>query len=215
MNGSIRVLVADDHPLFREGLRASLASHSETELVGEAEDGVQAIEAALRLKPDVVLMDIRMPVCDGVTATRRILEQDPAIRVLALTMHDDDSYLLSAIRAGARGYVVKGETADAVLRAIVAVAHGEVLLGGDVADRLAALLDGSGGSVSPAAFPDLTDRERETLRLIGRGFRNAQIAAQMHITQKTVRNYVTRIFAKLTVSSRVEAVIRARDAGLS
>lgn len=215
MNGTIKVLVADDHPLFREGLRASLASHPGTELIGEAEDGMQAIEAALRLKPDVVLMDIRMPVCDGVTATRRILEQDPAIRVLALTMHDDDSYLLSAIRAGARGYVVKGETADAVLRAIEAVAHGEVLLGADVADRLAALLDGSGSPVSPAAFPDLTDRERETLRLIGRGFRNAQIAAQMHVTQKTVRNYVTRIFAKLMVSSRVEAVIRARDAGLN
>jgi DNA-binding NarL/FixJ family response regulator len=150
-----------------------------------------------------------------VTATRRILEHDPEIRVLALTMHEDDASVLSAIRAGARGYVVKGDTADAVLRAIVAVAHGEVLFGADVADRIATLLDGPANSVSPAAFPELTDREREALRLIGRGYRNALIATQMHVTQKTVRNYVSRIFAKLMVSTRVEAVIRARDAGLS
>ena len=215
MSGPIRVLVADDHPLFREGLRSSLASYAETELVGEVEDGGLAIEAALRLKPDVVLMDIRMPVCDGVTATRRILEKEPAIRVLALTMHEDDAALLSAIRAGARGYVVKGDTADAVLRAIVAVAHGEVLIGKAMADRMSALLDGSQSRLPAAAFPELTDREREALRLIGRGLRNAQIATQMHVTQKTVRNYVTRIFAKLMVSNRVEAVIRARDAGLS
>ncbi len=215
MGERIRVLIADDHPLFREGLRSSLASHPDCELVGEAEDGLQAVEAARRLQPDVVLMDLRMPLCDGVTATRRIVEQDPAVRVLALTMHEDDASVLSVIQAGARGYLVKGDTADSVLRAIVAVAHGEVLLGADVADRMKTLLDGAAHSVATAQFPELTARERETLRLIGRGLRNAQIAGHMHVTEKSVRNYVTRIFAKLVVSSRAEAVIRAREGGLS
>lgn len=214
MSRRIRVLVADDHPLFREGLRSSLAAYPECELLGEAVDGEEAVRLALSVKPDVLLMDLHMPVCDGITATRRILEVDQSIRILVVTMDEEDASLLSAIRSGARGYLVKGDTADTVWRSIVAVAHGEVILGTDVANRLAALVAASPPSPPVLAFPELTDRERETLRLIGRGLRNAQIAAQLHVTPKTVRNYVTRIFAKLMVTSRTEAVILARDAGL-
>lgn len=214
MNRRIRVLIADDHPLFREGLRSSLGSHLECELVGEAVDGEEVVEAAMRLRPDVVLMDLHMPVCDGVTATRRIQQADPSINVLVVTMDEGDASLLAAIRAGARGYLVKGDTADAVWRSIVAVAHGEVILGAVVANRLAELLDPAARLQPSITFPDLTERERETLRLIGRGLRNAQIAAQLHVSPKTVRNYVTRILAKLMVTSRTEAVILARDAGL-
>lgn len=214
MNRRIRVLIADDHPLFREGLRSSLSSHPECELIGEAIDGGEVVEAALDLRPDVVLMDLHMPVSDGITATRRILQADPSIRVLVVTMDEEDASLLAAIRAGARGYLVKGDTAETVWRSIVAAAHGEVILGADVADRLAAFLDPAAQLQSSSAFPDLTDRERETLRLIGRGLRNAQIAAQLNVTPKTVRNYVTRVLAKLMVTSRTEAVGLAREAGL-
>lgn len=214
MSARIRVVIADDHPLFRDGLRASLESNPELELVGEATDGLQAVEFARRLHPDVLLIDLQMPVCDGVSATRQIAEEAPSVRVLVVTMHEDDASLLSAIRAGARGYLLKGDTAEAVSRAIVAVAHGEAIFGANVADRLGGFVSPRAGSPSADVFPELTDREREALRLIGRGLRNAQIAAQMHVTQKTVRNYVTRIFAKLMVTSRAEAIIRARDAGL-
>lgn len=160
-------------------------------------------------------MDIGLPVIDGIAATRRIVNELPGIRVLMLTMHEDDASVVAAVRAGARGYVVKGCTAEDVIRAVAAVAHGEVLVGAAVADRLMSVLASSPAAKSTGELSTLTAREKETLRLIGRGMRNSQIAAQMHVTPKTVRNYVTRIFDKLVVTSRAEAVILARDAGLS
>jgi DNA-binding NarL/FixJ family response regulator len=211
----LRLLIADDHPLFRDGLRSSLGSIPQCTIVGEAGDGAEAVRLALTLRPDVVLMDIGLPVLDGIAATRQIVNEQPAIRVLMVTMHEDDASVVAAVRAGARGYVVKGCTAEDVLRAVMAVAQGEVLVGAAVADRLVSVLTSSPDAPSHDGLTALTARERETLRLIGRGMRNSQIAAQMHVTPKTVRNYVTRIFGKLMVTSRAEAVIRARDGGLS
>lgn len=215
MTRPLRLLIADDHPLFRDGLRSSLGSLPECTIVGEAADGAEAIRQALSLKPDVVLMDIGLPVVDGVAATRQIVNEQPSTRVLMVTMHEDDASVVAALRAGAHGYVVKGSTAEDVLRAVKAVAEGEVLVGAAVADRLVSVLSSGVSADSHAELTSLTAREREALRLIGRGLRNSQIAAQMHVTPKTVRNYVTRIFGKLVITTRAEAVIRARDAGLS
>lgn len=215
MTRPLRLLIADDHPLFRDGLRSSLGSMPECTIVGEAADGAEAIRQALSLKPDVVLMDIGLPVVDGVAATRQIVNEQPSTRVLMVTMHEDDASVVAALRAGAHGYVVKGSTAEDVLRAVKAVAEGEVLVGAAVADRLVSVLSSGVSADSHAELTSLTAREREALRLIGRGLRNSQIAAQMHVTPKTVRNYVTRIFGKLVITTRAEAVIRARDAGLS
>lgn len=211
----VRVLIADDHPLFRDGLKSSLGSMPECTIVGEAGDGPEAVRQALRLRPDVVLMDIGLPVLDGIAATRQIVNDQPGIRVLIVTMHEDDASVVAAVRAGARGYVVKGSTAQDVLRAVRAVAEGEVLVGAAVADRLVSVLTSNAAAHSQGELTALTAREKEALRLIGRGLRNGQIAAQMHVTPKTVRNYVTRIFGKLAVATRAEAIIRARDAGLS
>lgn len=215
MTRPLRLLIADDHPLFRDGLKASLGSVPGCTIVGEAGNGDEAVRQALSLRPDVVVMDIGLPVIDGIAATRQIVNEQPGIRVLIVTMHEDDASVVAAVRAGARGYVVKGSTAQEVLRAVTAVAEGEVLVGSAVADRLVSVLTANLGPHSHGELTALTAREKEALRLIGRGLRNAQIAAQMHVTPKTVRNYVTRIFAKLVVATRAEAIIRARDAGLS
>lgn len=215
MTRPLRLLIADDHPLFRDGLRSSLGSVPGCTIVGEAADGAEAVRQTLSLKPDVVLMDIGLPLLDGIAATRQIVNEQPGTRVLVVTMHEDDASVLAALRAGAHGYVVKGSTAEDVLRAVKAVAEGEVLVGAAVADRLVSLLSSGASAGSHGELTALTARERETLRLIGRGLRNAQIAAQMHVTPKTVRNYVTRIFGKLLITTRAEAVIQARDAGLS
>lgn len=215
MTRPLRLLIADDHPLFRDGLKASLGSLPGCIVVGEAGDGAEAVRMALSLRPDVVLMDIGLPVLDGIAATRQIVNEQPGIRVLVVTMHEDDASVVAAVRAGARGYIVKGSTSDDVLRAVSAVAGGEVLVGAAVAEQLVSALSAAARPLTHGDLTGLTERETETLRLIGRGLRNSQIAARMHVTPKTVRNYVTRIFAKLAVTSRAEAVIRARDAGLS
>jgi DNA-binding NarL/FixJ family response regulator len=208
-----RVLIADDHPLFRDGLRELIDSAPETELVGEATTGIEAVEMALETQPDMVVMDLHMPDMNGIEATRRIVEASPHIGVLVLTMFEDDDSVFAAMRAGARGYLLKGSDHDETIRAIRAVGAGEAIFGPAIAERLIAFF-ASGASGPPAAFPELTEREREVLELVARGTSNAGIAAALTLSQKTVRNHVSNIFTKLRVADRAQAIIRAREAGL-
>jgi DNA-binding NarL/FixJ family response regulator len=213
--GPIRVLVADDHPVFRRGMRAILGADTGTELVGEATDGEEAVARALELKPDVILMDLNMPNTTGIEATRRILERDPDVAVLMLTMFEDDDSVLAAMRAGAHGYVLKGADGAQTLRAIHAVADGEAIFGHGITRRLTALLATSGqdrAAFNP--FPNLTEREHEILTLMAGGLTNAAIASRLYLSPKTVRNYVSSIFTKLHVTDRPQAIVRAREAGL-
>lgn len=211
---SIRVLVADDHTLFRDGLRALFASLPEYELVGEAASGEEAIALAEDLQPDVVLMDIQMPGVNGIEATRQILKTSPHIGVVVVTMFEDDDSVFAAMRAGARGYVLKGADQSQMLRAIQAVARGEALFGTAVAERLMNFFATPPGDVPPPVFPELTDREREVLGLIAQGYSNPDIAARLVLSPKTVRNHISNIFSKLQVADRAQAIIRARDAGM-
>ena len=214
----IRILIADDHTLFRDGLRALLNSIPETEVVGEAATGDEAIAQAAKLQPDVILMDVQMPGVTGIEATRRILRASPHIGVIVVTMFEDDASVFAAMRAGARGYVLKGADQEEMLRVIRAVARGEALFGPAVATRLMNFFQALGPVAdlfSPAQlFPELTDREREVLRLIAQGLNNSQIAERLVISPKTVRNHITSIFSKLQVADRAQAIIRARKAGL-
>jgi DNA-binding NarL/FixJ family response regulator len=209
----LRVLIADDHPLFRDGLRALLASAPDTEVIGEAASGSEAIERALELQPDVVVMDLHMPEVNGIEATRRVVESSPHVGVLVLTMFEEDDSVFAAMRAGARGYLLKGSDHDETLRAIRAVGSGEAIFGAAIAERLMAFF-ASAPSVLPQAFPELTDREREVLELIARGETNAAIASRLSLSQKTVRNHVSNVFTKLRVADRAQAIVRAREAGL-
>jgi DNA-binding NarL/FixJ family response regulator len=209
----LRILLADDHPLFRDGLRALLASIEDAEVVGEASTGAEAVERSLAEQPDVVLMDLHMPGLNGVEATRRIVEASPHVGVLVLTMVEDDDAVFAAMRAGARGYLVKGSSQREILAAIRAVGSGEAVFGPTIAERLIAYL--SGAAAGPAqAFPELTEREREVLELIARGESNARIARELGISQKTVRNHVSNVFTKLRVVDRAQAIVKAREAGL-
>jgi DNA-binding NarL/FixJ family response regulator len=211
---TIRVLIADDHQLFRDGLKALLLSAPDTEVVGEAATGKEAIQLAAECQPHVILMDLQMPELDGIEATRHIVDTSPYIKVLMVTMFEDDPSVFAAMRAGARGYVLKGAKHDEMLRAIRAVGSGEAIFSPSIAARLMSFFAAS-RSVSPEqAFPDLTDREREILTLIARGESNADIARALTISVKTVRNHVSNIFSKLQVADRVQAAIRAREAGL-
>jgi DNA-binding NarL/FixJ family response regulator len=209
----VRVVVADDHPLFREGLRSLIADASETALVGVAADGDEAVEVALRERPDVVVMDLKMPGRSGVEATREICRALPDIAVLVLTMVDEDGSVFAAMRAGARGYVLKGAGPDEILRSILVVADGEAIFGPAVAARLTAFFAADPGP-AVTAFPELTARERDILTLMATGAANAAIATRLGLTEKTVRNNVSNVFAKLRVADRAAAVARARDAGL-
>jgi len=211
---TVRVLVADDHPLFRDGLRALLASVPDVELVGEAGTGDEAIRLAAELEPDAILMDIQMPDKNGIEATRSILKVNPDIGVIVLTMFEDDDSVFSAMRAGARGYILKGANQTDLLRAIRSVAAGEALFGPAIAQRLITYFAASSRSVQPPAFPDLTEREREILTLIAQGRNNTEIADQLFISPKTVRNHISSIFSKLQVADRAQAIVRAREAGL-
>jgi DNA-binding NarL/FixJ family response regulator len=211
---AIRVMIADDHPLFRDGLRAMFESESDIEMVGEAATGTEAVELARRLQPDVALMDVQMPDLDGIEATRRVIAASPKTRVLVVTMFEDDNTVLAAMRAGARGYVVKGVRSADAIRAIRAVAGGEAIFSPAVAGRLVSLLAGSSPAARSAVFPELTERERQTLELIAQGHKNAVIAERLHLSPKTVRNYVTSIFDKLQLADRSQAIVRAREAGL-
>ena len=214
MNAPIRILIADDHPLFRAGLRALLESVADTEVVGEAATGEEAVEIALALTPDVVVMDINMPGLNGIDATRGILDESEDINILVMTMHDDDEAVFAAIRAGARGYQLKGAAQDETLRAIRSVANGEAIFGPGIADRLQHFLATPPARNPNLAFPQLTDRELEILQLLAQHKTNAAIAAELFLSQKTVRNYVSAIFAKLQVADRAEAGLLARTAGL-
>ncbi len=212
----LRVLLADDHPLFREGLTAVLATRPEIDLVGEAADGPTAVAQALALQPDIVLMDIQMPGLSGIEATRRIVHASPHIGVIMLTMLEDDDSVFAAMRAGARGYVLKGSDKAEVLRAIEAVARGEALFGPAIARRLVSFFGALGRqtAAAPLAFPELTEREREVLHLIAQGLNNAVIAERLTLSPKTVGNHISNIFSKLQVADRAQAIVRARDAGL-
>lgn len=210
----IRVLLADDHPVFRHGLRALLGALPDVEVVGEAADGEAAVQLALDLRPDVCVMDLQMPGLDGVEATRRISGEAPGIGILVLTMFEDDDSVFAAMRAGARGYLVKGAESSEVERAISAVAHGEAILAPGVAERVFGYLTRPLSARDEVVFPGLTKREREVLALIAAGRTNGQIASSLFLSQKTVRNNVSSIFSKLQVADRSEAIVRARRAGL-
>ncbi|WP_310739634.1 response regulator transcription factor [Microbispora sp. H10830] len=210
---TIRVVVADDHPLFREGLRSLICDAAETELAGVAADGDEAVAVTLEQRPDVVVMDLRMPGLNGVEATRRIVAALPEVAVLVLTMVEEDASIFAAMRAGARGYVLKGAEPETILRSILVVAGGEVIFGSAVAARLTQFFAvGAGATVTP--FPNLTGRERDILALMATGANNRTIALCIGVTEKTVRNNVSNIFAKLHVADRAAAVARARDAGM-
>lgn len=211
----IRVLIADDHPFFRDGLRLLLEATSDTELVGEASDGDQAVALAGELRPDVVLMDLRMPGQGGIDATRRILERNPGTGILVMTMVEDDNSVFAAMRAGALGYLLKGAGRTEVLLAIRGVARGEAVFGPGIARRLIRYFGPLADERAPrSVFPDLTEREREILELVAAGRNNREIASELFLSLKTVRNYVSSIFAKLQFADRSQAIIRAREAGL-
>jgi DNA-binding NarL/FixJ family response regulator len=208
----IRVLIADDHPLFRDGVRTLLQSVPDTEVVGEAATGEEAIAQAAALQPDVILMDLHMPGQNGIEATRTILRVSPHIGILVLTMFEEDDSVFAAMRAGARGYLLKGADQAEILRAIHAVSYGEAIFSPAIAERLTQYFAALGQAALPA-FPDLTDREREVLGLIAQGHSNGEIASRLVLSQKTVRNHVSNIFSKLQVADRAQAIIRAREAG--
>jgi DNA-binding NarL/FixJ family response regulator len=210
----LRVLIADDHPLFRNGMRALLASDLDTEVVGEATTGEEAIEMAAALQPDVILMDLQMPGMSGIEATRSILHTSPHIRILVVTMYEDDHSVFTAMRAGARGYLLKGASPDEVLRAIAAVGSGEAIFSPSIATRLIDFFANLQPTALPQALPELTEREHEILTLLAHGLSNAAIAKQLGLSVKTVSNYVSNIFSKLQVADRAQAMLRARKAGL-
>jgi DNA-binding NarL/FixJ family response regulator len=211
---SIRILIADDHPLFRDGMHGLLDSIPDTEVVGEATTGEEAIEEARTLHPDVILMDIKMPGINGIESTRMILASHPHINVLMVTMLEDDESVFAAMRAGARGYILKGANQAEILRAIRAVVNGEAIFGPGIARRVLGFFSTSRQTVPQRIFPELSEREGELLALMAQGRSNQEIAEQLGLSLKTVRNHVSTIFSKLQVADRAQAVIRAREAGL-
>src|ERR687889_223197 len=213
MTDTIGVLIADDHPLFREGMRGRLDRVADIAVVGEAASGDEAVELAHKLEPDVILMDIKMPGLNGIEATREIQQASPQIGVLVLTMFEDDDSVFAAMRAGARGYLLKDSGGEGVVHAIRAVASGEAVFGPGVAERIIGFF--SAPRAAPQrAFPELTEREEEVLSLVAQGKANREIARQLFVSLKTVRNHVSNILLKLQVADRAQAVIRARDAGM-
>jgi DNA-binding NarL/FixJ family response regulator len=210
----IRVVVADDHPVFRSGLRAMVEDADDLEFVGEARDGREVLAVCRAAPPDVVLMDVRMPGASGVAATAGLAAELPAVRVLVLTMLEDDTSLLAALRAGARGYVLKGAAPEEIRRAIRAVASGQAIVDAGLADRLAGLVAG-GADRRPYPFPELSGRERDVLELMAAGHPNARIASLLGLSEKTVRNHVSAVLLKLRAADRPAAIVRAREAGIA
>ena len=211
MNGqSLDVVIADDHPTFRNGLRLMLESSGTINVTGEASNGNEVVELASTLGPDVVLMDLQMPELNGIEATRRLIALQPDARVIVLTMFEDDDSVFAAMRAGARGYLLKGAEGDDILRAVHAVGSGDAVFGPSIATRLIDFF----ASAPRSVFPELTDREREILGLIAEGRTNIQIADRLVLSLKTIRNHVSNIFNKLQVPDRAAAIAKAREAGL-
>lgn len=208
----IKVVVVDDHPVVRDGLRALFAEYPDIELIGEAATGREAVKAALIERPDVMIMDLAMPDTDGFTATAEISRVAPDVAVLVLTMSDDDVTVTRAMRAGARGYLLKGATKEEILRAVTAVAEGEAIFGPAIARRVLARLGATANEQDP--FPQLTPREHDVLELLAQGQSNSAIAAQLGLSLKTVNNNTSAIFAKLNVATRTQAAIHAREHGL-
>ncbi len=214
MTSPIRVLIADDHPLFRDGLRVLLNSIPQTQLVGEAANGEEVLKQAAALQPDVILMDIQMPRLNGIDATRLILRTNPNVGIIVLTMFEDDDLVIAALRAGARGYILKGADQTEILRAIGAAVRGEALFGAPIAKRLTRFFSAPRPSRPVPAFPELTEREREVLDMIAQGYSNHEIAERFVLSPKTVRNHISSIFSKLQVTDRARAIVLAREAGL-
>ncbi len=209
----LTILIADDHPMFRAGLQSLLAAMEDVAVVGEATSGAEAVAMAEALQPDVVLLDLQMPEGGGLGAIRRIVHTSPHIRILVVTMFDDDDSIFAAMRAGARGYVLKDADGADLRRAVRAVGRGEAIFGPAIAARMMRFfdtrLDGDAN-----VFPELTDSERAVLQLLATGARNDAIAAQLRYSPKTVRNYVSNIFGKLQVADRAQAIVKAREAGM-
>ena len=212
MSDALRILVVDDHPVFRMGMVALLGSLG-FEVLAEAASADEAVAAADAHRLDVVLMDLHLGGSSGVDATREITRRHPELGVLVVTMLDDDDSVFASMRAGARGYLLKGADPTEVERAVRAVANGEILLGPTVAARAVAFLAGTriGG---PTPFPDLTDREREVLDAVARGLDNLAVARRLNLSPKTVRNHLSNILTKLQVTDRAQAIVRARQGGL-
>lgn len=214
----IKVLIADDHVFYREGVRALLSNVPEVEIVGEANNGEEAVAQAKNLQPNIILMDLKMPDMNGIDATRKINETHPNIGVLVITMFDDDDSVFAAMRAGARGYLLKDADKDEVVRAIVAVERGEAIFSPAIAQRMmqyfAAPSAASNKKGQPSEFAELTEREYEILELIAQGDDNMVIANKLSLSIKTVQNYVSSILTKLQVADRAQAIVRAREAGL-
>lgn len=210
----VRILIADDHPMFRQGVTTVLEAAGDLTVVGEARSGEEAVTRAAELAPDVILMDIQMPGIHGIEATRRILANQPSMKVLIVTMFEDDASVFTAMRAGAKGYVLKDAEKEDLLRAIRSVSRGEAIFSPGIAARITDFFT----TVRPAAphesFPSLTVREREVLHLMAQGSSNAEVARLLSLTSKTVANYVSSILTKLQVADREEAVLRARQSGL-
>jgi DNA-binding NarL/FixJ family response regulator len=210
----LRVLIADDHPLFRHGLSALLSASPDFEVAGEATTGEEVIEQAFTLQPDVILMDIQMPGTNGIEATRRILHASPHIRILIITMFEDDASVFTAMRAGARGYILKDAQKADMFQAIRAVGRGEAIFSPAIATRLIDFFSAPRPVAPPQVFPELTEREGDILTLIAQGHNNTEIATCLVLSPHTVRNYVSNVFSKLQVADRAQAIIRAREAGL-
>jgi DNA-binding NarL/FixJ family response regulator len=210
-----RVVLADDHPMYRYGLRAVLEQSESVEVVASVGDGEELLRTVSEHRPDVVITDLSMPDLDGVEATRLLLKAQPEVAVLVLTMHEDDEHVFAALRAGARGYLVKGAGGDEIVHAVLAVASGDAVYGGAVARRIVAFFAGEGQeSPTARAFPTLTPREREVLDQLASGSRNHEIARRLGMSDKTVRNHVSQVLLKLHVPDRTAAALRAREAGL-
>ena len=213
-NHPIRLFIADDHALFREGIRALLSATEDVVCVGEAATGEEAVHQILESQPDVVLMDINMPGINGIEATRRILRAHGEAGIIMVSMLEDDASLLAAMRAGARGYVLKGANPQELLQSIRAVAQGQVLFGAAIAARISQFFARAQPAAAEHPLPELSEREREILDLMSRHYTNPEIAQQLGIGQKTIRNHVSSIFNKLQVATRAQAIDKARQAGL-
>ena len=211
---ALRILIAEDHPLFRKGVISLLGSVDGFEVVGEAATGEEAVARAAELQPDVVLMDLQMPGMGGIEATRKVAHESPSVRVLVVTLFEDDDSVFMALRTGARGYILKDADEEELVRAIRAVGRGEAIFSPNVAERMLAYFAAPRPAAPPQLFPTLTDRECEVLNLIAQGYPNPSIARELSLSTKTVGNYVSNIFTKLQVADRAQAIIRAREAGL-